>query len=494
MGCFGSTSKRGTVVQTAGVQAPKRVESIEDMHIQPRQFVLHKQTDILKDYSLGTKLGSGAFGSVRVGTHRQTSQQRAIKTIKKAGISQDQLIKDKFFAEVDILKTADHPNIVRLYEFYEDQYHFHLVTELVRGGELFDFIVSTKSLSEPIAAHFFKQIISAVSYCHDNGIVHRDLKPENLLLDKKESNATLKVIDFGTSTIIDNSKRLTHRYGTSYYIAPEVLKKNYDEKCDIWSCGVILYILLSGKPPFYGDSDADILLRVERGVYSMKGPQWDKISVHAKNMIKSMLNMNPQARPTAAECLLSPWLSSIPKSELNSDLTLEVMENLNTFRSETKLQHAVMSFIATQLMNKNDINLLCQAFRDLDTNGDGKLSKDELLTQYQETMGTAQAEEEVERIMKEVDVDGNGFIDYSEFIMASAKRETLLSKTNLENAFSLFDSDSSGKITALEIRDILGRDIISNDAVWRELVQQVDINGDGEIDIREFKEMMIKLF
>jgi len=182
---------------------------------------------------MGPKLGSGAFGSVRIGTHKITMQQRAIKTIKKSSISEDQFVKDKFFAEVEVLKTADHPNIVRLYEFYEDQLHFHLVTELVKGGELFDYIVSSKNLSEPVAAHFFKQILSAVNYCHTNGIVHRDLKPENLLLDRQDSSATVKVIDFGTSTIIDQSKRLTHRYGTSYYIAPEVLKKNYDEKCDI---------------------------------------------------------------------------------------------------------------------------------------------------------------------------------------------------------------------------------------------------------------------
>mmetsp|Transcript_25827 Transcript_25827/g.25370 ORF Transcript_25827/g.25370 Transcript_25827/m.25370 type:complete len:209 (-) Transcript_25827:25-651(-) len=208
-----------------------------------------------------------------------------------------------------------------------------------------------------------------------------------------------------------------------------------------------------------------------------------------------MLNMDPRSRPTAAQCLESTWLTLMPEAtNQDSIFTQDVLENLTNFRAEKKLQHAVMSFIATQLMNKNEVSQLAQAFRALDTNGDGKLSKDELLAQYKHTMGANQAEEEVQRIMREVDVDGNGFIDYSEFIMASAKRESLLSKQNLENAFRLFDNDNSGKISAKEIRNILGREVISSDEVWRDLVGQVDQNGDGEIDLREFTEMMLKLF
>lgn len=137
-----------------------------------------------------------------------------------------------FYNEIDILKTLDHPNIVQLYEFYEDPSHYHLVTEIVRGGEFFDFIIKSQILSEPIAARFMKQLLSAVSYCHNLNVVHRDLKPENLLLDRAASDGNLKVIDFGTCSLFSN-KPLTQRYGTAYYIAPEVLKKHYSEKCDI---------------------------------------------------------------------------------------------------------------------------------------------------------------------------------------------------------------------------------------------------------------------
>ena len=179
----------------------------------------------------------------------------------------------KFFNEVDILRKADHPNIIRLYEFYEDEKHYHLVTEYISGGELFDFIIKSKMFSEGIAANFLRQILSAVAYCHEHNIVHRDIKPENILLDKESPDATVKVIDFGTSAIYEETKQLTQKYGAAYYIAPEALRRDYNEKCDVWSCGVILYIFLCGRPPFSGRNDKEILLRVLQGHFTMPGPE-----------------------------------------------------------------------------------------------------------------------------------------------------------------------------------------------------------------------------
>lgn len=156
------------------------------------------------------------------------------------------------FSEVSVLKSIDHPNIIKLFELYQDDTNYYLITEHCQGGELFERIKSAENFSEKEAADYMKQILSAVYYCHERQIVHRDLKPENLLFDQKKQNANIKVIDFGTSRKFDPTKKLTKRLGTPYYIAPEVLKKNYDEKCDVWSCGVILYILLCGYPPFNG--------------------------------------------------------------------------------------------------------------------------------------------------------------------------------------------------------------------------------------------------
>lgn len=206
------------------------------------------------------------------------------------------------------LKRLDHPNILKLYEVFEDSKKYFLVTEYCKGGELFEEIVNKITFSEHEAAGIIKQVLQGVSYCHNIGIVHRDLKPENILVDK-EQGGILKIIDFGTSAEFNkgDTAKLSTIHGTSYYIAPEVLQKKYDEKCDVWSIGVILYILLSGKPPFDGKSDNEITHKVLLGKYSMTDPVWEQISDAAKGLIHRMLDFDNKKRVTAREALQDPW-------------------------------------------------------------------------------------------------------------------------------------------------------------------------------------------
>ena len=476
------------------VKSAPSVQPKEILKIDAGLFVGRRKGNIKEHYIIGNKLGSGAFGFVRSGTHKHSGQKRAIKTIQKDSITKDMKEHTEFFNEVDILSRADHPNIVRLYEFYEDDKYYHLVTEFITGGELFDFIIKTRMLSEPIAAHFMKQLLSAIAYCHANNIVHRDLKPENLLLEKDSPDALLKIIDFGTSKIFDSGNKMTQKYGTAYYIAPEVLRREYNEKCDIWSCGVILYILVSGKPPFYGRSDKEILERVQRGVYSMDDNEWVRISPQAKSLIRKMLEMNVSTRISAKAALEDEWIQmNTQNSFRNIDVQNETLNNLKAFRAEGKLQHAVLTFLSSQLITKEESKKLAENFKRLDKNGDGKLSKEELLDVYQQHMGYEAAVEEVRKIMADVDINNSGFIDYSEFLMASTQKEQLLSKSNLDNAFRIFDSDGSGRISANELKEILGKGSNLNDPIWNELIKEVDQNGDGEIDIIEFKDMMLRL-
>jgi len=493
MGC--SISKKSQVQSTLSINQPKRVTTKEQVPINPGQFVSRKTDSILKDYRIGACLGKGAFGQVRIATHRPTRQARAVKSILKTSITPDMRGKSRFFQEVDILKRTDHPNIVKIYEFYEDEKSYHVITEYIKGGELFDFILKSRRLSETIAAHFFKQLVSAIAYCHENGIVHRDLKPENLLLEKAEPDSILKVIDFGTSTLFEASKKLTKAYGTVYYIAPEVLHKNYNEKCDIWSCGVILFTLLSGKPPFNGSNDIEILQKVEKGIYKLNDPVWTTISNEAKNLIKSMLKIDPKKRPSASEVLAFPWLKTnalAPK--VDEAVKIEAIESLRSFQHTEKLQHAVLAFISSQILSKEETRQLTSTFNALDTNGDGKISREELTMAFSANLNLEIAEEEVEKIMSQVDSDSNGYINYSEFVTATIKRKNLLSKENLEAAFSMFDHDNSGKISANELRKLMGSDLLAEDSVWNEIISQADSNGDGEVDLEEFKNMMMKVF
>ena len=232
MGCL--PSKNNTYRKKTPVVIPSSsLNKIEEIKIEAAAFVGKRTGNIKEKYNIGSKLGSGAFGFVRIGVHKATGQKRAIKTILKESVTKDMKERAKFFSEVDVLSKADHPNIIKLYEFFEDLKYYHLVTEYVNGGELFDYIIKSKMLTEPIAAHFMRQILSAVAYCHSINIVHRDLKPENLLLERDSPESLLKIIDFGTSSVFDNGVKMTQKYGTAYYIAPEVLKREYNEKCDI---------------------------------------------------------------------------------------------------------------------------------------------------------------------------------------------------------------------------------------------------------------------
>lgn len=494
MGCCSSVrANKFNVLDNTSNYNHRQQEHMDDLIIEPSAFIHHKTSDIKLDYTFGPKLGTGSYGSVRIAVHKATGQERAIKTLKKSSITASQKQKSKFFSEVDILRSIDHPNIVRLYEFYEDSKYFHLVTEVVKGGELFDYIVSSKILSENIAAFFFRQILSAVNYCHSRGIVHRDLKPENLLLVKKSSSSLLKVIDFGTCTLINNRKTISGKFGTAFYIAPEVIKGEYNEKCDVWSCGVILFILLSGRPPFYGKSEDEIFQKIEKGIYSFKSAEWTLISTEAKIFISRMLELNIDKRISASEALQDPWLLKFLHC-VNDGQSIIATTNMQSFYTKSKLQQAVLSFIVTQMNNKEEIQKLSQIFNSIDLDGDGKLSREELMTEYCKSKPPDEAEEAVNRIMKEVDINCSGYIDYSEFLMATLKQETLLSKENLESAFKAFDLDGSGSINFNDLKQALGQEMDSGDSMWQEIINKVDKNNDGIIDLKEFMEMMLNVF
>jgi calcium-dependent protein kinase len=465
-------------------------ESKSSIHlpINPGQFIKLNRGDLSLNYTTLETIGYGTFGRVAKVAHKETGQERALKTVKKSMISADLKQMDMFMNEINALRIIDHPNIIKLYEFFEDDNEYFMITELVTGGELFDFLMQTGKLSESMTSQFMRQLMSAVAYCHSIGIVHRDIKPENLLLDS--SHTSLKLIDFGTSALTyRQGEALEKLYGTAYYMAPEIFTKNYNEKCDLWSCGVLLYLLLCGSPPFKGNSDPEIISHIKNSEPSYAEPAWKHVSDEARSLVERLLDRDVGRRISAVEALEHEFLLR-PHDQLSSSQVKTALKNLKHFSASQKLQHAVYTYIASQLYSKTEAQELAKAFTAIDVNGDGKLSREELLTAYSTIMSLEQAQAQVQSIMSQVDMDNSGDINYTEFVVAATHKDSLVTTQNLKNCFNLFDNDGSGSISCDELKAILGADGKIAPEVWDELIREVDVNQDGAIDFEEFRRMM----
>ena len=451
--------------------------------ISKQTFIGTKECDIFKNYEVVKELGSGGYAHCLLIKNKTTGKLFACKEMQKNKLTD----KEGFEREINIMRKLDHPNIIKLYEVDETDMYIYLVMELCQGGELFDRIIanteSGKAFTEKEAAIIFKQMISAINYCHKNKIVHRDLKPENLLCLTKDENSPIKVIDFGMSKVFAPNASMKERVGTAYYISPEVIKGNYDEKCDVWSAGVILYVLLCGFPPFNGDDDEDIMKNVLKKKYGFPSPEWDKISDGAKNLIKRLLT-DPKERPSAEEVLQDPWLEKLAPNTGTIELNVK---SLKRYASANKLKKAVLIYIASRLTD-DEISALKESFKALDKNGDGMLSLEEMKEAVNKSEGLPIFN--VDEIFTTLDTDKSGKIDYTEFIAASLEKNIFLNEGKLKEAFKLFDTDGSGKISRSEITMILGHE--STQGELDKLFEKYDNNKDGEIDFEEFIHMMKK--
>ena len=269
-------------------------DAINQFVLKKELFVLRHEGDVFNDYEVEDRvIGEGTYGVVFKAIDKVSKQEVAIKRIPREKIRNYQ----RFLNEINALKKLDHPNVIKLFEIYEDEDDVYLVQEICKGGELFDYIINQEFLSERQAAVIFQQILLSVMYCHKNGIWHRDLKPENFMFESQKEGANLKLIDFGLSwsyfktNSLGQQKltRMSTRAGTPFFMAPEVLEQNYSNACDMWSWGVILYVMLCGYPPFDGDTEEEIFLSVQKGIYDFNDEVWDNVSDEAKDLIHKVL-------------------------------------------------------------------------------------------------------------------------------------------------------------------------------------------------------------
>lgn len=439
-------------------------------------------------YEVASKpLGEGSFGSAFKANCKQTGQERAVKSIEIKNVKNP----IRFEQEIAIAKQLDHPNVVRLFEVFRDAMKIYLVMELCTGGELFDRIVdeAPKGFAEDKSANYIREMLSALCYLHANRFAHRDVKPENFLFHNPAAESQLKLIDFGLACQIQSATTMTTKAGTAYYVAPEVLKGDYDEKCDVWSAGVISFVLLCGYPPFSGDTDADVLRKVRMGTFEFKSPEWDSISPGAKNIVTQMLTVDPALRPSAEVLLCNAWLKFKGTPEM-SHLSPDFVKRLQTFQAFGRLKKVALTAVAQQLPD-DEIEELQSTFRSLDRNGDGTLSLEEIREgMVKQGLKVPKA---LEDILQAVDCNGSGSLDYTEFVAATIDQKLYMKRDICWAAFRIFDLDGDGQISRDElgkvlngdsVRDVLGPGRIEN------MIHEVDSNGDGCIDFEEFCAMM----
>ncbi|XP_060177463.1 calcium-dependent protein kinase 32-like [Lycium barbarum] len=445
-------------------------------------------TDIEAAYELGRELGRGEFGITYLSTDKATGGVYACKSISKKKLRTRVDIED-VRREVEIMKhLPKHPNIVTLKDTYEDDNAVHIVMELCEGGELFDRIVARGHYTERAAAAVTRTIVEVILMCHKHGVMHRDLKPENFLFENKKETAPLKAIDFGLSVFFKPGERFNEIVGSPYYMAPEVLKRDYGPEVDVWSAGVILYILLCGVPPFWAETEQGVAQAIIRSVVNFKRDPWPKVSDNAKDLVKKMLNPDPSKRLTAQEVLDHPWIQNAKKAP-NVSLGETVKARLKQFSMMNKLKKRALRVIAEHL-TVDEVAGIKEGFQLMDVGNKGKIDVNELRVGLQK-LGHQIPESDVQILMDVGDVDKDGFLDYGEFVAISVHLRKMANEEHLKRAFDFFDKNQNGYIEIEELREALDDEIETNsEEVINAIMQDVDTDKDGRISYDEFSTMM----
>jgi calcium-dependent protein kinase len=495
-GCLRSRSRAHTTGQ------PRKAHDKEEL----LGHVHHFEKDPSSDYSIsGYKLGAGTFGVTHVGRHKESGHERAIKSVQKAFMNEQVDV----WKEIKIMKGLDHPNIVKLFATYEDSRQMFLVMELCSGGELFDAIVESKEgLSENVAAKLFRQALLAVAYLHMQKICHRDLKPENFLLTRKvdDREKIVKLIDFGHSKSFANGEVLTTKVFTVHYVAHEVLNrqpKPYTEVCDVWSLGVILFLLLAGRPPFNGEDDMAVMKAVKKGKYEMQPESvWNLVSGDAVDLIKAMLEVQPTKRLQAQAALEHRWIAQLAPNADNQSLATEAVFGLRSFVAQNKLKMLALQVVAKNISDEH-IDQLKVAFSAQDKDHEGSLGVSKIEAAIRGLGLDVEAEKDLCEVLTDIGNESDGIVNYTQFLAATIDRKKYMQEHALKEVFDAFDLDGDGNISKVELAAVLSgkseqprqqaklpSDLTVDADDLDAILDSVDKDGDGNIDFKEFMEMM----
>ena len=455
------------------------------------------QKDINNIYKFKEVIGKGSFGIVRTGYRiKEISPHKiyAIKSIDKTKLSQKDI--DNLEKEIDIISSLDHPNIARFYETFHDERYFHIVTELCRGKELSKLLKQNGGkLNERKCRIIIMKILHAINYCHSHGIVHCDLKPDNIIFEspnEEEENEDilnlldLKLIDFGLSSRIKKNEKLNNTVGTAYFIAPETIKGAYDEKCDMWSIGVILYYILSGKFPFTGNSNFEIFEKIQKNEPVFKNLFKD-ISQNAIDFIKKCLVKNPNERLSAKECLSHPWLEPIFK-HIHSDVFLKdnLILNFTSYHKCPQLKKFILKYLVNN-MGHTELGPYKSAFYAFDFKNQGIVTKTDIKKIFN-LYNVDTTDTQIKNIMSICDEPSKSFLTYSEFICCCINIGDVLTPEKLINTFLFFDLDNNLLIDSNDLKNTLlrcGRDVINQKDIEK-IILEATKEEDNKININQF--------
>lgn len=439
-------------------------------------------------FTIGDIIGQGAFGKVRVGTQRGTDRRLAIKEIRKRtedkrfrrarGMTAQQIMQ-----EAGALHMLKHPNILKLHSVYEDHVNVYLVMDLCDGGDLYDALREAKSFGEKQVATLMQKILLGVNFMHHQHVCHRDLKPDNFLLGSKPDgleSCDLRIVDFGCAWNFASADETNNRMiGTAQYMAPEMINGLYTHRCDNFSVGVVAFLLLCGTYPFATTRATQV------AEVSFRHPAWRQVSNDARLITKGLLHKNAQTRCTASQALQHPWIQSQAPNATDTPLPSLVFDSLRRFCSESLLKKAVLNTIA-QTCREEDLHGLRELFVRLDGNQDGTISVSELDSALAQSIS---GDIRLVDLMRGMDLDGDGRIDYREFVASLMEKQQYQSESACWVAFKKFDVDGNGTISMEELRQVLADPMLQGvigDKSIDEVFQQCDADHDGKISFEEF--------
>lgn len=457
-----------------------------------------KKGNLHNNYEVLEELGAGSFGVVNKGRDVRArgvslATWVAIKTIPKKKIKDPNKIK----AEFNVLRQLDHAHICKAYECYEDRRNIYLVMDICTGGTLLETLCKQHRFSEKDVSNVMRQMLSALAYLHQSNFIFRDLKTENVMFAqpvKPGEIGNVKLIDFGLCCPFEKGTRLAKAAGTPYSVAPELVTApvQYDQKCDAWSAGVVMYIMLSGQYPFRGKTKDELLHAIRREPVSFKDKRWKKISKEAKTLMADLLRKKPETRAEVTEALEHSWIQKDTPLP-TEDIMEEVLESMMHFQSLNMLQKASITALAWRATDE-DTQHLRHIFESIDRDGNGFVTVEELRCAF-ETAGVS-VPEDLGLLAVAAGTDGNDTIEYTEFIAAAMDKKKLLKEEVVWEAFKIFDVDGNGTVTKKELLKILTgrasdkiRQVHGDTAIDR-FLDEYDQTGDDVIDFDEFMAML----